>query len=159
MKKSTENYPGASSSHQAVSFRLSARGKRAWKWLALVALALVFAACQPGGASNAHTAAVAPSQATVQVPQGYHGLILVTFTPATTYDQALAIIQQAGLYLPAECTGPGRLPLSPIETPLPPKDQRASFAQNHQLIAAGKTGHPPLKSAFLVHMRRCYWNL
>lgn len=149
MNEPTRSRPSSSSSPLADSFRLSSIGKQIGEWLALALLVLAVAACQPGGASTANTAAGASPQATIQVPQGYHGLILVTFRPPTTYDQALAIIQQAGLYLPAQCTGPGRLPLSPIETPLPPKGQRASFAQTHQLIAAGK---PELTSSMLTQL-------
>lgn len=149
MSEPTRSRPTSPSSHLADSFRLSSIGKPMGEWLALALLALAVAACQPGGASTDHTTAGASPQATIQVPQGYHGLILVTFLPATSYDQALAVIQQAGLYLPAQCTGPGRLPLSPIETPLPPKDQRASFAQTHQLIAAGK---PELTNSMLTQL-------
>ena len=150
MNEPTRSRSSSSSSHLADSFRLCSIGKQPGEWLALALLVLAVAACQPGGASTAHTTAAGASpQVTIQVPQGYHGLILVTFLPATSYDQALAVIQQAGLYLPAQCTGPGRLPLSPIETPLPPRDQRASFAQTHQLTAAGK---PELTNSMLTQL-------
>ena len=108
--------------------------------LVLFLFLLPLTACKPGDAATTSTSAATGTtpQATIQVPHGYHGLIQVTFTASTSYAQAVAIIENAGLYLPAMCTGPGRLPLSPVETPLPPQDQQPAFAQTHQLIVGGK---------------------
>ena len=130
-------------SSRVFAFSLPPSSRPAGAGLTLLILLLGLAACQPGGASPP-TTSPAPL-ATVQVPPGYQGLIAVTFTPATTYTQALTILQNAGLSLPTPCTKVP--PDPPIATPLPISDQQGSFAQNHRLVALGK---PTLTSGMLT---------
>jgi hypothetical protein len=106
-----------------------------------VLFVLTFAACQPGGASIASTPA---HQAPIHVPQGYQGVIEITFSPTTTYTQALSILQSAGLQAQAQCSGPG----ATVDPPMP-TDQQRTFAQTHQLSAVGK---PTLTSSMLTQV-------
>ena len=140
MKKATLRDCGSSPSTQTPSLHRTLIRKLVGPGLLLLLFLLTLAACKPGGAASTSTSAATGTtpQATISVPHGYRGLIQVTFMTSTSYAQAVAIIENAGLYLPPDCTGPGRLPLSPVDTPLPPKDQQLTFAQTHQLIVGGK---------------------
>jgi hypothetical protein len=112
--------------------------------LALVLLVLALAACQPGGSSTgAASATGTPRSAPINVPAGYQGLVLITFSSGATYDQAAAILQSAGMKLQVPCPNPG--PIIAGATPKP-NDQRASFAATHKLSAIG---NPRLTQAML----------
>ena len=101
-------------------------------WLVLSMALLALAACQPAGsAGGAGTGHVAP---TVTVPLNYQGSLRITFTSSTSYDQAVAIAQGAGLQLVAGCTGIGPNPNPALPTRTPP-DERANYAQTHTLTA------------------------
>lgn len=108
--------------------------------LALACLALALAACQPGAGSTTGGAPTGtPHSAPINVPQGYQGLVSVTFTSDTTYDQAVAILQSAGMKLQVPCPNPGPISADPTVTSRP-IDQRATFAQSHKLTAVGPSG-------------------
>ena len=114
-------------------------------WLALVVL-LALAACSPGGATNTGSGPQATSTqqpAPIHVPQGYHGLIVISFDASTTYAQAKTAVESAGLTLQVPCPNPG--PIAIDATPRP-TDQSDSFPDTHQLTAAGK---PSLTTAML----------
>ena len=107
-------------------------------WLALACLLLALAACSPGGGTTSTgsnpTATSTQPPAPIHVSPGYQGLILVSFSSNTSYEQAKAILEQAGLKLRMLCSGPG--PVAVDDTPQP-TDQRTSFARTHKLMAAG----------------------
>lgn len=111
------------------------RWNRIGGWIALGLLGVALAACQPGGASTASTASITSTPAhpaTVHVPQGYQGFIEVTFSATTTYAQALAVLQKAGLQAEVQCAGPG----APADSP-PHTNQQPTFDTTHQLSAVG----------------------
>jgi hypothetical protein len=104
-------------------------------WIVLGLLVVALAACQPGGASTTSTSSTATTPAhpaPVHVPPGYQGFIEVTFSATTTYAQALAVLQHAGLQAEAQCAGPG----APVDSP-PRPTQQPTFDQTHQLSAVG----------------------
>ena len=107
--------------------------------LAFACLALVLAACQPGGSVTGGAATGTPHSAPINVPQGYQGMVSVTFTSTTTYDQAVAILQNAGMRLQVPCPNPGPIVADPTAIARP-IDQRATFAQSHKLTAVGTSG-------------------
>jgi hypothetical protein len=103
--------------------------------LALACLAVLLAACQPGGSTTGSAPTNTPHTASITVPPGYDGLILVSFTSDTTYDQAAAILQGAGLKLQVPCPNAGPIVANPTGTPVVRNDQRATFAESHKLTA------------------------
>jgi hypothetical protein len=131
--------------HGSVALNRHPRGASTWKLvgsvLVLVCFALVVAACAPGSAS---TTSGATHQAPIHVPSGYQGLIEVVFTPTTTYDQALSILQSAGLQAEVPCSGPG-----PTVDPPVFSNQQATFAKTHMLFAAGT---PKLTTSMLTQV-------
>ncbi len=119
-------------------------------WLALVCLLLALAACSPGGSASSSggnpPASSTQPPAPIHVPQGYHGLISVSFSANTTYEQAKASIEQAGLKLAVPCPDPG--PIVADATPRP-TDQRDTFVETHKLTAAGS---PTLTQTMLTQI-------
>jgi len=112
--------------------------------LAFACLALALAACQAGGGSSTGTSNP-PHMAPINVPSGYQGLIQVSFSATTTYDQAISIVQNAGLKLQVACPNPGPIVADPTVTTRP-IDQRDTFASTHELTAVGS---PSLTQAML----------
>ncbi len=99
--------------------------------LVFACLALTLAACQAGSGSATGT-----SRAPINVPSGYQGLIQISFSVTTTYDQAVSIVQNAGLKLQVPCPNPGPIVADPTVTPKN-TDQRDTFAGTHELTAVG----------------------
>lgn len=101
-------------------------------------LALALAACQPVGSASGTPGSAAPTRppAPINVPPGYQGLVRITFSAATTYDQAVSILQSAGMKLQVPCPNPGPITVEPPVTPRP-ISQQDSFAHTHTLTAIG----------------------
>jgi len=112
------------------------RTRKALIWmLAAICLAVALAACQPGGAaSNTGSAGPTTTPAPINVPAGYQGLVQVTFSSAATYDQAVSVVESAGMKLQVECPNPGPILANPTPTPRP-VSQQGTFAATHQLTA------------------------
>jgi hypothetical protein len=118
-------------------------------WLALTILLLALAACSPGGGASStggNPPASTQPPAPIHVPQGYQGLISVSFSANTTYEQARASVEQAGLKLAVPCPNGG--PIVADATPKP-TDQRDTFAETRKLTAAGS---PTLTQTMLTHI-------
>jgi hypothetical protein len=108
--------------------------------LVFACLAVLLAACQPGGGSATGSAPTStPHTAPINVPQGYQGLVIVSFTADTTYDQAVAVLQSAGMTPRAQCPNGGPILASPTGTPVVVDQQRAMFAESHTLTAVANT--------------------
>lgn len=89
---------------------------------------LALAGCQPNTGSSVSQVP------TVTVPPNYPGSVRITFSASTTYEQAVAVVQNAGMQLVGpSCIGQGTLPRSGVPTATP--DQRALYAQSHMLTA------------------------
>jgi hypothetical protein len=117
--------------------------------LAALCLALALAACQPGGGtSNTDSAGPTSTPAPINVPAGYQGLVVVTFTSATTYAQAVSIIKSAGLQLQRQCPNSGPILANPTVTSTVMTEQD-TFAASHQLTVVGK---PSLTQAMLTQV-------
>jgi hypothetical protein len=118
--------------------------------LAVLSLALALAACAPGGSTTSNTGSAGPTStpAPINVPANYQGLVVVTFTSTTTYNQAVSIIKSAGLELQALCPNPGPILANPPSTPRP-VTQEATFAASSQLTAVGS---PTLTRAMLTQV-------
>ncbi|HLW03665.1 MAG TPA: hypothetical protein VKT82_33775 [Ktedonobacterales bacterium] len=130
-----------------------------WLWLTLGVLALVLAACQPDtGGSASHIP-------TVQVPPNYQGSLRVTFNSSTTYNQAVDIVQEAGLQLVGpSCIGQGTRPAPGIPTPSSAPDEHHLFAQSHVLTAGWRVtqaqankiaASPQVTALTLIHIPLC----
>jgi len=98
-------------------------------------LGLALAGCQAAG-SNTGAAGPTSTPAPIHVPAGYTGMVLVTFSASTTYDQAVSILQSAGLKAQAQCPNPGPIVADPTVTPAPVTQQN-TFSSTHQLTAIG----------------------
>ena len=120
--------------------------RRRGGWLALTLLLLALAACSPGGVTNTGSNPQATSThqaAPIHVPQGYHGLIVISFAASTTYVQAKAAVESAGLTLAIPCPNAG--PIAVDATPRP-TDQITTYPDTRQLTAVGD---PSLTTAML----------
>ncbi len=102
-------------------------------------LALALAGCAAGGTSS-NTGAVGPATtpAPINVPAGYQGLLMITFTPGTTYEQAVSILDSAGMKLQEQCPHSG--PILVNATPTPTPTQQNTFADSHELTAISASG-------------------
>jgi hypothetical protein len=98
-----------------------------------VCLGLALAGCQAGG-SPTGSAGPTSTPAPIHVPAGYTGMVLVTFSATTTYDQAVSILQSAGLKAQVQCPNPGPITVDPTPKPITQQD---TFASTHQLTAIG----------------------
>ena len=121
--------------------QVNQRHRLSWRsqgvWLALALLLLALAACSPGASTAAGSNPQATSThqpAPIHVPQGYHGIIVISFDASTTYEQAKAEVESAGLKLGVPCPNPG--PIATDATPRP-TDQRMTFPETHKLTAVG----------------------
>lgn len=129
-----------------VNRRRSLSWQRGGVWPALALLLLALAACSPGASTAAGSNPQATSThqtAPIHVPQGYHGMIVISFDTSTTYEQAKAAVESAGLTLAIPCPNAG--PIAVDATPRP-TDQRATFPDTHNLTAVGD---PSLTTAML----------
>jgi hypothetical protein len=106
--------------------------------------ALVLAGCQAGG-SVTGSAAPTSTPAPINVPAGYQGIVIVTFSATTTYDQAVSILESAGMKLQALCPSTGPVAVDSGVTPTP-ITQQDTFPSTHQLTAVGV---PSLTQAML----------
>ncbi len=107
--------------------------------LLVACLALTLAACQPGsGTTNSATSAneTASTPAPIHVPEGYQGIVQITFTPTTTYAQAVSVLEKARMRLQVLCPNPGPILADPPASPTP-ITQESDFAKTHQLTAIG----------------------
>src|SRR5215472_9105529 len=75
-------------------------------------LALMLAGCQAGGSATGSNGA-SWTPAPIQVPQGYTGIVRVTFSSATTYDQAISLLESAGMKAQVQCPNPGPVRADP----------------------------------------------
>lgn len=114
--------------------------RRSGAWLALTLLLLALAACSPGASTT--TGSNLPP-APIHVPQGYHGMIVISFAAGTTYVQAKAAVESAGLTLAIPCPNAG--PIAVDATPRP-TDQSDTFPDTSQLTAVG---NPSLTTTML----------
>jgi hypothetical protein len=71
--------------------------------------------------------------------------VQITFSATTTYDEAVSILQSAGMKLQVQCPNPGPIVGDPTVTPRP-INQQATFASTQQLSAIGT---PNLTQAML----------
>ncbi len=101
--------------------------------LAAVCLALTLAACQPGGSATG-SAGATRTPAPIHVPSGYQGIVQISFTSTTTYDQAVSILRSAGLRLQVPCPNPGPIVADPTPRPITQED---TFAKTYKLTAVG----------------------
>jgi hypothetical protein len=114
--------------------------------LAGLCLALALVGC---GAGGSNTGAAGPGTTpTVTVSPGYQGLVVVTFTASTTYDQAVSILESAGMKLQAQCPNPGPIIADPTITPRPITQENA-YQSTHQLTAVGS---PSLTQAMITQV-------
>ncbi|HLW02206.1 MAG TPA: hypothetical protein VKT82_26360 [Ktedonobacterales bacterium] len=128
------------------------------RWLIAGSLALVvlvsLAACQPGGASNSGAAGVTASASSGRnhVPPGTRPQFArVTFTAATSYDQARALLTSIGqtpypwacsdLYFGTPWPQIRQQGAAPLTTPPPSAEQDtpAAFAASHQFLLPDPT--------------------
>ncbi len=100
--------------------------------LAVLAV-LALAACAPG-TSGSGPQPTSTHQAPIHVAPGYQGMISISFSTTTSYQQAMTIVQNAGLKLAVPCPNAG--PIIANATPKP-TDQKDTFAQTHKLTAVG----------------------
>ncbi len=137
--------------------RLAALKRRLLMGALALALLVAVAACQPGGASSASsTAGSTPGSAAARnhVPSGTRPQFArVTFTAATTYEQARALLTSIGtvpypwacsdLYFGTPTPGSGLHNIAPLTTPPPSAEQDTpdAYAASHRFLVA----YPALK--------------
>lgn len=130
----------------------------AWCWLALGFLVLALAGCQP---DNGGSASPTP---TMTIPPNYAGSLRIMFSASTTYEQAVAIVQGAGMQLEGpSCIGQGAHPGPGLPSPTP-TDEHQLYGQSHTLMAglhvtqamADKIAASPQVTALeLIHIPLC----
>ncbi|HEU5367905.1 MAG TPA: hypothetical protein VFU69_05560 [Ktedonobacterales bacterium] len=143
---------------RATALRIFALKRRLLMGALALAMLVVVAACQPGGASNAGQRSAAGSTtgsaaARNHVPPGTRPQFArVTFTTATTYEQARALLTSIGtvpypwacsdLYFGTPSPLSGLRSLSPLTTPPPSAEQDTpeAYAASHQFLLAYPTG-------------------
>jgi hypothetical protein len=144
------------SAGRAIAPRLCARKQYSLLGALAIALLIAITACQPGGSSQAGNAAGSTPGSPAgrnHVPAGTRPQFArVTFTAATTYEQARALLTSVGtvpypwacsdLYFGTPTPTGGLYSALPLTTPPPSAEQDTpeAFAASHQFLVAYPTG-------------------